>query len=60
MFYSIYESQGILNALLECTELFNTVKFIFTCTDCSIREYQFDISPAKCAHPLGLKLCWRI
>ena len=46
MFYSIYESQGILNALLECTELFNTVKFIFTCADCSIREYRSDISPA--------------
>ena len=45
MFYSIYESQDILNALLECTELFNTVKFIFICANCSIRKYRSDISP---------------
>ena len=38
VFYSIYKFQCILNALLECIELFNTVKFIFICADFSIRE----------------------
>ena len=48
LFYSIYEFQCILNALLGCIELFNAVLFIFMCTDCAIREYRSDFSP----------LCW--
>ena len=47
LFDSIYAFQCILNVLLECIELFNTVQCIFICT-CSIREHQSDFSP----------LCW--
>ena len=45
LFYYIYEFQCILNVLLECIELFNTVLFAFICTDCSIREYRSNFSP---------------
>ena len=48
VFYYIYEFQCILNVLLECIELFNTVLFAFICADCSIREYRSNFSP----------LCW--
>ena len=48
VFYSIYEYKCILNVLLECIELFNTVLIYFIWADCSIREHRSDFSP----------LCW--
>ena len=45
LFDSIYVFQCILNVLLECIELFNTVHMYFICTNCSIREYRSDFSP---------------